>query len=49
MQLVPKKEWGHITHRIIHYGRYLAPARPYDTSLDPLVKIYPAAAKRFRV
>jgi endonuclease-3 len=49
MQLVPKKEWGHITHRIIHYGRYLAPARPYDTTQDPLVKIYPPAAKRFRV
>ncbi len=49
MLLVPKKEWGHITHRIIHYGRYLAPARPYDTMHDPLVKIYPPAAKRFRV
>jgi endonuclease-3 len=49
MQLVPKKEWGHITHRIIHYGRYLAPARKYDTTRDPLVKIYPPAAQRFRV
>lgn len=47
-QLVPKHEWGHITHRIIHYGRYLAPARVYDTTLDPLIKIYPKAAKRFR-
>ncbi|HEY6020465.1 MAG TPA: endonuclease III [Candidatus Paceibacterota bacterium] len=49
MQLVPKKEWGTITHRIIHYGRYLAPARKYDTTKDPLIKIYPEAAKRFRV
>ena len=49
MQLVPKKEWGHITHRIIHYGRYLAPARTYDTTKDPLIKIYPPAGKRFRV
>lgn len=49
MQIIPKKEWPHITHRIIHYGRYLAPARMYDTSKDPLVKIYPPAAKRFRV
>lgn len=49
MQLVPKKEWGHITHRIIHYGRYLAPARAYDTTKDPLIKIYPPAAKKFRV
>lgn len=49
MQLLPRKEWGTFTHRIIHYGRYLAPARKYDTTLDPLVKIYPAAAKKFRV
>lgn len=49
MQLVPKKEWGNITHRIIHYGRYLAPARKYDTTKDPLVKLYPKAAKKFRV
>ncbi len=49
MQIIPKKEWPHITHRIIHYGRYLAPARQYDTTKDPLVKIYPPAAKRFRV
>lgn len=49
MQMIPKKEWPHITHRIIHYGRYLAPARAYDTRLDPLIKIYPPAASRFRV
>lgn len=49
MQLLPKKEWGTFTHRVIHYGRYLAPARTYDTSTDPLVRIYPLAAKRFRV
>ena len=49
MQLVPKKEWPHFTHRVIHYGRYLAPARTYDPTRDPLVKVYPPAAKRFRV
>ncbi|MES2203367.1 MAG: endonuclease III [Patescibacteria group bacterium] len=49
MELLPKKEWGHFTHRVIHYGRYLAPARKYDVSKDPLIKIYPAAAKKFRV
>jgi len=49
MALLPKKEWGEFTHRVIHYGRYLAPARKYDTAKDPLVKIYPPAAKRFRV
>lgn len=49
MEIVPTKDWGTITHRIIHYGRYLAPARTYDISKDPLLKIYPKAAKRFRV
>lgn len=49
MQLLPKREWVHFTHRVIHYGRYLAPARKYDTARDPLVKIYPPAAKKFRV
>jgi len=49
IQILPKKEWPHFTHRVIHYGRYLAPARVYDTSKDPLIKIYPPAAKRFRV
>ncbi len=48
MQLLPKKEWGEFTHRVIHYGRYLAPARTYDTTKDPLVKVYPLAAKQFR-
>lgn len=49
MQLLPKKEWPHFSHRVVFYGRYLAPARTYDTTKDPLVKIYPPAAKRFRV
>ena len=49
MELLPKKEWPRFTHRVIHYGRYLAPARRYDTTKDLLVKIYPQAAKRFRV
>jgi len=49
MQLLPQKEWWLFTHRVIFYGRYLAPARKYDTSKDPLIKMYPPAAKRFRV
>ncbi|TSC69576.1 MAG: endonuclease III [Parcubacteria group bacterium Gr01-1014_56] len=49
MELLPKKEWSGFTHRVIHYGRYLAPARKYDTTKDPLIKIYPPAAKKFRV
>lgn len=49
MELLPKKEWRNFTHRVIYYGRRVAPARIYDTTKDPLVKIYPPAAKRFRV
>lgn len=49
MQILPKKEWPHFTHRVIFYGRRLAPARKYDTSKDPLIKIYPKAAGLFRV
>lgn len=49
MEMLPKKEWRNFTHRVIYYGRRIAPARVYDTTKDPLVKIYPPAAKRFRV
>ena len=49
MELLPQKEWRTFTHRVIHYGRYLAPARKYDTTKDPLLKIYPPAANKFRV
>lgn len=49
MLLLPKKEWFNFTYRVIDYGRAIAPARPYDTSKDPLLKVYPPAAKRFRV
>lgn len=49
MEIMPRKEWPHFTHRVIFYGRYMAPARTYDTKKDPLVKIYPPAARRFRV
>lgn len=49
MELLPEEEWSRFTHRVIHYGRYMAPARRYDTEKDPLIKIYPKAANRFRV
>ena len=49
MLIVLKKEWPYFTHRVIHYGRYLAPARTYEISKDPLLKIYPKAAKIFRI
>ncbi len=48
MELLPKKEWFPFTYRVIDYGRTLAPARIYDTSKDPLIKIYPSAGKKFR-
>lgn len=49
MEILPKKEWPHFSHRVVFYGRYMAPARTHDTSKDPLVKIYPPAGKKFRV
>jgi endonuclease-3 len=49
MAIVPKKDWNTITYRIIEYGRQIAPARPYDVSKDPLIKIYPEAGRVFRV
>ena len=49
MRLVPRKEWGSFTYRVIEYGRTIAPARPYDTTRDPLVTLYPPAGKVFRV
>ncbi len=49
MHLLPKKDWVGFMHRVIFYGRYLAPARRYDTTKDPLIKLYPPAATRFRV
>jgi endonuclease-3 len=49
MDILPKKEWFDFTYRVISYGREIAPARKYDTSADPLIKIYPAAGEVFRV
>ena len=46
--LVPES-WNTFTYRVIEYGRHLAPARTYDTTKDPLIKIYPPAGKVFRV
>lgn len=47
MDILPKKEWFNFTYFVIEYGRHIAPARKHDTSSDPLVKIYPPAAKRW--
>lgn len=48
-ELLPREEWPKFVHRVIHYGRYLAPAHKYDTSKDPLIKVYPPAGNKFRV
>jgi len=47
MKLLPKKEWFGFTYRVIEYGREIAPAHRRDHSGDPLVDIYPPAAKKF--
>jgi endonuclease III len=49
MVLLPKKDWFNFTYRVIEYGRQIAPARKYDTSRDPLIKLYPPAGNVFRV
>jgi endonuclease-3 len=49
MVILPKKDWFAFTYRVIEYGRHIAPARTYDITQDPLIKIYPKAGKRFRV
>lgn len=49
MEIIPRDEWIYAPYYMIQYGREVAPARKYDTNKDPLIKIYPEAAKRFRV
>ncbi|HEY1041423.1 MAG TPA: endonuclease III [Candidatus Paceibacterota bacterium] len=49
LEVIPKETWIDAPHKFIAYGRRLAPAKPYDTSQDPLIKIYPPAGKIFRV
>ena len=45
MEILPKNEWFRFTYLAIEYGRAIAPARKYDTTSDPLIKIYPPAAE----
>lgn len=47
MALLSREEWRDFALRATLYGRYLAPARPYDVTKDPLVRLYPPAAERF--
>jgi endonuclease-3 len=39
MAVLPKKEWGHISYRLIEYGRAYCPARPHDHAKCPLTKL----------
>lgn len=48
MTVIPRQQWFRFTYLAIEYGRHIAPARPYDTSQDPLMAIYPPAAERFK-
>jgi len=36
MEVLPRKEWGTISYRMIEYGRKFCPARPHDHSRCPL-------------
>lgn len=49
MKLFKKKDWIIISNLMIQYGRQIAPAKKYDTSQDPLIKIYLPAGEIFRV
>lgn len=48
MEIIPKKDWFTFTYLVIEYGRHIAPARKYDTTQDPLIEVYPPAAKKFK-
>lgn len=48
MEIIPQKDWFDFTYLAIEYGRNIAPARKYDTTKDPLIKIYPKAAEGWR-
>lgn len=45
MEIVPEKDWFDFTYLAIEYGRNIAPARKYDTTQDPLIELFPRAAK----
>lgn len=45
MKIMPKKDWWTFNHRLVHYGRYLCPARKHDCAEHPLTKVFPQAIK----
>ena len=48
-EVIPRDLWIEVPSKFIAYGRRLAPAKKYDTSIDPLVKVYLPAGNIFRV
>ncbi len=45
MAIMPRDEWWHFNHRLVHYGRDYCRAWPHDCKEHPLTKIFPKAAK----
>lgn len=39
MVVLPEREWGHISYRLIEYGRAYCPARHHDHARCPLTKL----------
>ena len=45
--LIPKKDWKFVNNGLVHYGRYVCPARPHDCAKHPLTKLWPKAKTRW--
>jgi endonuclease III len=39
MAVLPRREWGHVSYRLIEYGRQFCPARAHDHAACPLTKL----------
>jgi endonuclease-3 len=39
MRIIPQKEWGTISYRLIEYGRQYCPAKKHDHANCPLTKL----------
>ena len=47
IEIMPQSEWWSFNHRLVHYGRYVCPARPHECVNHPLTKVFPEAIKRW--
>ena len=45
--LIPKKDWKFVNNGLVHYGRYVCPARKHDCAGHPLTKLWPKAKDRW--